>query len=273
MSTRTAGATGCISWPWTRRARRPSLIDSFDGLSAYLGTIGESVYVLTNIAAPHGRIVAIDLARPEPAEWREVVAEGELPIEGASIVDDTLVVSYLEDVKSRIELFALDGASRGTLPLPGIGKVTGFPGDPSKEETFFRFESFDNPGTVFRFRPAESRVDEFHQAATALDTASLVTEQVFYESRDGTRVPMFLVYRKGLVRDGSNPTLLYGYGGFNLDAAAVGPAAARLAGHRRGAGGGQPARRRRVRGGVACGRHPRAQAERTSTISSPQPSG
>jgi prolyl oligopeptidase len=192
------------------------LIDSFDGLSAYLGTIGETVYVLTNIAAPHGRIVAIDLARPEPAAWREVVAEGALPIEGASIVDDTLVVSYLEDVKSRIELFALDGASRGTLPLPGIGKVTGFPGDPSKEETFFRFESFDNPGTVFRFRPAEVRVDEFHQAATALDTASLVTEQVFYESRDGTRVPMFLVHRKGLVRDGSNPTLLYGYGGFNL---------------------------------------------------------
>jgi prolyl oligopeptidase len=191
------------------------LVDSWDGRASYLGTVGETVFVSTNIGAPLGRVVAIDLARPDPAAWRELLPEGELPIEGASLVGETLIIRYLEDARSRVELFALDGSARGAVPLPGIGKVTGMEGDPTRAATFFRFESFDNPGTVFRLHPADGRVAHFHQAVTALDTTALVTEQVFYESADGTRVPMFLVHRKDLERGGANPTLLYGYGGFN----------------------------------------------------------
>lgn len=192
------------------------IVDSWDGLAAYLGTVGNSVYVSTNIGAPHGRIVAIDLDRPAPAYWRDVVAESALPIEGVSLIGETLIVHYLEDAKSRVELFAADGAPRGTLPLPGIGKASGFAGRPTSAETFFQFESFDNPGTVFRYRPADEETEQFHQKATALDTSALVTRQVFYESKDGTRVPMFLVHREGIELDGRNPTMLYGYGGFNI---------------------------------------------------------
>jgi len=192
------------------------LVDSWDGRASYLGTIGDTVYVSTNVGAPRGRVVAIDLARPAPEHWRDVVAESALPIEDVSLVGETLVVHYLEDAKSRVDLFAPDGMPRGTLPLPGIGKVSGFVGTPSSAETFFMFESFDNPGTVFRFRPANAEPEQFHQIATGLDTSSLVTRQVFYESKDGTRVPMFLVHQEGLELDGTNPTMLYGYGGFNV---------------------------------------------------------
>jgi prolyl oligopeptidase len=192
------------------------LVDSWDGRAAYLGTIGDTVYVSTNIGAPRGRVVAIDLANPEPARWRDVVAESKLPMENASLVGRRLIVHYLEDAKSRVDLFDADGTPQGRLPLPGIGKVSGFQGRPTSSETFFIFESFDNPGTVFRYDPSDDRVAEFHQNATALDTSTLVTRQVFYESKDGTRVPMFLVHREGLKPDGANPTMLYGYGGFNV---------------------------------------------------------
>ena len=192
------------------------LVDSWDGVSSYLGTVGDTVYIRTNIGAPNGRVVAIDLDAPGPSAWRDVVPESDLPIESASVVGETVVVHYLEDAKSRVDLFALDGGSRETLALPGIGKVSGFSGSPASTETFFVFESFDNPGTVFNFRPATREVATFHQKSTALDTGALETKQVFYTSKDGTRVPMFIVHRKGVVLDGANPTLLYGYGGFNV---------------------------------------------------------
>jgi prolyl oligopeptidase len=192
------------------------LVDSWDGNSSYLGTVGDTVYVHTNIGAPKGRVVAIDLADPDPAGWRDVVAESELPIEDASIVGETIVVHYLEDARSRVDLFALDGSSRETLALPGIGKVSGFSGSLASTETFFAFESFSNPGTVFHFRPATAEVTTFHQKATALDTDALETRQVFFTSKDGTRIPMFIVHRKGIELDGANPTMLYGYGSFNV---------------------------------------------------------
>jgi prolyl oligopeptidase len=192
------------------------IVDSWDGRATYLGTVGNIVYVRTTIDAPRGRGVAIDLARPDPAHWRDVIAEGALPMEGASLVDETLIVHYLEDAKSRVDLFDVNGSPQGSLPLPGIGKVSGFVGRPTSRETFFLFESFDNPGMVFRFQAGDERVDEFYQKATALVTDSLVTRQVFYPSADGTRVPMFLVHHKDLEPDGNNPTMLYGYGGFNV---------------------------------------------------------
>jgi prolyl oligopeptidase len=192
------------------------VVDTWDGRANYLGSIGDTVYIRTNIGAPRGRIVAIDLGQPRPEHWRDVVAESELPIEGASLVGDELIVHYLEDAKSRIDRYATDGSRRASLPLPGIGKVSGFDGRPTSSETFFAFESFDNPGTIFRYRPGVGQPEQFHQKRSALDTASLVTRQVFYESKDGTRVPMFLVHREGVELDGANPTMLYGYGGFSV---------------------------------------------------------
>ncbi len=190
------------------------LVDSWDGRAIYLGTVGDTVYVHTSIGAPRGRVVAIDLARPAQSHWRDVVAESELPIQGVSLVGEQLIVHYMQDARSRVDLFALDGTPQGELALPGIGKVSGFSGSPESAETFYQFESFDNPGTIYRYRPAAGEVARFHQKSTGLDTSELQTRQVFYESKDSTRVPMFIVHRSGIALDGRNPTMLYGYGGF-----------------------------------------------------------
>jgi len=190
------------------------LVDSWDGRAAYLGTIGDVVYLSTNIGAPRGRVVAIDLNDLE--HWHDVVPETELPMEDVSIVGDQLIVHYLDDAKSRVDLFALDGSNRRTMALPGIGRVAGFTGSPRSKETFFSFESFTNPGTVFRFRAEDAVATPFYQKRTSLETDTLVTSQVFYASTDGTRIPMFIVHREGVELDGRNPTMLYGYGGFNV---------------------------------------------------------
>jgi prolyl oligopeptidase len=210
-------ANGIYLLPLNESGAEPlRLVDGWDGRATYLGTVGETVFIQTNVGAARGRVVAVDLDAPKPSSWREVIAESEWPMESASLVGETLIVHYLEHARSRVETFATDGTPRGAVELPGIGKVSGFEGDPTKQETFARFESFTDPGRVLRYRPADGQLELFHAAQSALDTDSLVTEQVFFESRDGTRVPMFLVHRKGLARDGNNPTLLYGYGGFNI---------------------------------------------------------
>ena len=190
------------------------LVDSWDGRASYLGTIGDTVYLATNIGAPRGRVVAANLA--DPGHWHDVVPESALPMESVSLVGDQLIVHYLEDAKSRVDLFALDGSNRRTLGLPGIGRVSGFTGSPRSTETFFSFQSFTNPGTVLRFQVEDAAVTPFYQKRTALETDTLVTRQVFYTSKDGTRVPMFIVHREGVELDGMNPAMLYGYGGFSV---------------------------------------------------------
>jgi prolyl oligopeptidase len=192
------------------------LVDSWNGTVSYLGSIDGRFVLKTDIGAPLGRIVAVDPDRPGEGGWVDLVAEARFAIEDAVIAGDQLIVHYLQDAHSRIDVFALDGSAAGGIALPGIGKVAALSGTPGDPEIFVRYESFTNPGAILRYRPADGETDLFHQARTTLDTGSLVTEQVFYESADGTRVPMFLVHRAGLVRDATQPTLLYGYGGFNL---------------------------------------------------------
>jgi len=192
------------------------LVDSWNGTVSYLGTLDGRFVLRTDIGAPRGRIVAVDPASPAPEDWAELVAESGDAIHDAVLVGERIVVHYLRDARSRLDVFTGGGAPAGSLPLPGIGKVADdLSAGPEKTELFLRFEGFTNPGAILRYAVEDGRTEPFHQAETILDTRSLVTDQVFYESADGTRVPMFLVHREGLVRDGSNPTLLYGYGGFN----------------------------------------------------------
>ena len=191
------------------------VVDSWDGTVAYLGSHAGRLILHTNIGAPRGRIVAVDPARPGRDEWVDLVPEGRFAIEAASRVGERIVVHYLQDAHSRLETFGLDGTPAGSIPLPGMGKVGDLHGGAGNTEIFFRYESFTNPGAVYRYRTGAATTELFHQAETVLDTHGLVTGQVFFDSADGTRVPMFLVHREGMARDGSNPTLLYGYGGFN----------------------------------------------------------
>ncbi|HUK20231.1 MAG TPA: prolyl oligopeptidase family serine peptidase [Gemmatimonadales bacterium] len=193
------------------------LLDGFDASYVFLGNDGPEFYFLTDRDAPRKRIIAIDTGSPEPEHWIEIVPQGADVIDGAMMIHNSFVLNYLHDAHSRLVVAGLDGGGRGEIPLPGLGSVTTITGERGGDEMFFAFTSFLHPTTIFRHDFASGNTEVFKAASIAFDPGAYETEQVFYHSKDGTRIPMFLTYKKGLVRDGANPTLLYGYGGFNIN--------------------------------------------------------
>jgi prolyl oligopeptidase len=191
-----------------------AVLDAWDALYGYLGNDGSTFFVQTTKDAPRSRIVAIDLSVPAAANWKTVVAEADETLEQASYVGGRFVAQYLKDARAAVRVFDRTGAPARDVALPGIGSVGGFGGHHDRTETFFSFVSFTSPVAIYRFDVATGQAETFRQATVPADLARFETKQVFYASKDGTRVPMFLVHRKGLALDGNNPTLLYGYGGF-----------------------------------------------------------
>lgn len=192
------------------------LLDDFDAGYHLVGNDGPVVYFWTDLDAPRGRLIAIDTRRPGRGGWRTVVPQGKDVLTGVTVVHDTFVAEYLEDAHSALRLFAKDGASLGAIELPALGSVGGVTGKPDDPELFFAFTSYLYPTTIYR-RDMTSGTTEVFQAPTLdFDVSGYETEQVFYTSKDGTRVPMFVTHRKGIPMDGSNPAYLYGYGGFNI---------------------------------------------------------
>ncbi|HUO79804.1 MAG TPA: prolyl oligopeptidase family serine peptidase [Steroidobacteraceae bacterium] len=192
------------------------LLDRWDGRYDYLGNRGREFYFATTAGAPHGRIVAVDLDAPEPEHWRTLVAEAPETIDHARYVGGEFVVAYLRDAHSLLRVYRGDGSGGEELALPGIGQVAGLNGRARDAAAYFAYTDFLTPHAIYRYEVAARRLELVHRPGTALDPALYVTEQVQYASRDGTRVPMFLTHRRDMVRDGRRPTLLYGYGGFNL---------------------------------------------------------
>ncbi len=182
---------------------------------SYLGNQGTRFIWSTNNGAPRQRIVAMDIANPSAVT--EIVPEDAATMNGASIVGSRLIVSYLVDAKSEVRSFTLDGRRTGTIQLPGIGSTSGFRGDPDESETFYSFVSYNRPPTVYRYDSASGQSSIFAQPELTFDPANYEVRQVFFSSKDGTRVPMFVVSRRGAPA-GPRPTLLYGYGGFNSSA-------------------------------------------------------
>jgi prolyl oligopeptidase len=180
----------------------------------YIGNRGTTFYWRTNSGAARQRIVTADITRPV-AEAREIVPEDAATLDGASIIGNQLVAEYLVDAKSEIRTFDLNGRRTGAVALPGIGSATGFQGHSESTETFYAFASYNRPPTVYRYDSATGQSSVFAQPELAFDPDNYEVRQVFFNSRDGTRVPMFLVHRKDLDRARPQPTLLYGYGGFN----------------------------------------------------------
>ncbi|MEM7349399.1 MAG: prolyl oligopeptidase family serine peptidase [Acidobacteriota bacterium] len=177
---------------------------------------GDELLLLTTLEAPNGRIVAVDLDRPGPDHWRELVPEHEAAvIRDVSVAAERLAVSYLEKAATRIELFDFTGASRGDLELPGIGSAS-LRTEPGRSEAFLRFESFNEPRSIYRVDLATGDRSLWARPDVPVDPDEIVVEQVFYPSKDGTEVPMFIAHRKGLQRNGKNPTMLSGYGGFSV---------------------------------------------------------
>ena len=178
---------------------------------------GGLVLMHTDKGAPNGRIVRIDPAHPAPENWKDVVAERAEPIERAATGGGRLFVSYMKDVTARVHVHALDGTFESDVALPGLGTVEGFKADPDAAFVFFTFTSFTEPSTLYRYDIGERTSTVFRASELpGFDRSAFETRQVFVTSTDGTRVPMFLVHRKGIAANGSNPVLMYGYGGFNV---------------------------------------------------------
>ena len=212
-----------LYWLDLEDSRRPRvqgkvvrMLDDFDASYSAVGNDGPVFYVLTDRDAPRKRVVAVDTRRPDRAHWREVIPQGEDVIDAVQIIHDRFVVNSLHDAHSRLRLFSMDGRLERELALPTLGAVSTITGERRDTEMFYAFTSFLYPTTIFRYDFPSAGTSVFKAPTLDFDPSRYATEQVFYRSKDGTRVPMFLTHRKGIPLDGSNPTYLYGYGGFNI---------------------------------------------------------
>jgi prolyl oligopeptidase len=192
------------------------LLKDFDADYSFIDNIEATFYFRTDLKAPRGRVIAIDLAKPARTEWREVLPETQDRLQGASLVNNQLVASYLKDAHTEVKIFGLDGKLVRRVELPGIGTAGGFSGKRHETETFYAFTGFTAPTTIYRYDLKTGTSSVFRQPKVDFDPALFETKQIFYASKDGTRVPMFITHKKGLKLDGRNPTLLYGYGGFDI---------------------------------------------------------
>ncbi len=192
------------------------LLADFDASYSFVGNDGPVFWIQTDLEAPRGRLVAIDLRRPERSHWREVIRQAAQTLEEVSVVGERLLARYLEDARSRVKLFHLDGRPAGEIALPGLGTAAGFSGERGDRETFYSFESFTAPPAIYRHDLETGASRPVWRPRLSFDPDAYETRQVFYRSKDGTRVPMLLSHRKGLRSPGQAPALLFGYGGFNL---------------------------------------------------------
>lgn len=192
------------------------LVTSFDKDYSVIGNKDNILYVLTNQNAPKYRLVAIDMNNPDVENWTDIIPERKDVLQSCSYIGNRLIAGFLKDAYDVFEVFDTDGKFLHNVKFPGIGSVAGFGGETDDNETFYTFTSFNYPPVIFKYNIAENISEVFYSTEVDFDGSLYETEQVFFKSKDGTKVPMFIVYKKGLKRDGKNPTILYGYGGFNI---------------------------------------------------------
>jgi prolyl oligopeptidase len=192
------------------------LIEGFDHDYTLVGNVGDELFFRTNKDAPRNRLIALDVDNPEPENWREIIEQEEDVLDGVSLVGGRIIADYMQDAQTVVKVFDPDGNQTGTVNLPGIGTAYGFNGKFDDPETFFSYTSYDTPTTVNRLDVSTGEVTVFRKPDVDFDSDDYVVKQVFFESKDGTRVPMFISHRKDIEIDGNTPTMLYGYGGFNI---------------------------------------------------------
>jgi len=192
-------------------------LNEFDAAYSVVGNDGDIFYVLTNNGAPRYKLVAISRSNPSPAAWRTLIPEapGTDVLDGVTMVNDRFVTSWMTDAHTTMRLYSRAGEKLADLALPAIGTVSAFSGKRSHTEGFYAFTSYTYPTTVYRYDFSKGASTVFKRPVVDFDAAKYETVQVFYPSKDGTKIPMFLTYRKGLAKNGQHPTYLYGYGGFN----------------------------------------------------------
>jgi prolyl oligopeptidase len=192
------------------------LLPAGDAAYHLIGNDGATFWFQTDLKAPLGRLIAIDTTQPLPPKPNELIAESQDKLEGVSLVSEHFVAEYLHNARSLVKLFKLDGSPDGEIGLPAIGSAGGFTGKRADRETFYSFTSYTTPTTIYRYDFETRKSAPLFTPKVKFNPNDYTTEQVFYTSADGTKVPMFVSYKKGLQKNGQNPTYLYGYGGFDI---------------------------------------------------------
>jgi putative prolyl endopeptidase len=178
-------------------------------------TVGDNIYLLTNDGAPRGRVMVADIHKPGFKDWKELIGESKGVLEDVQFADDKLVLTYSQNASTHLYVYSLEGKELNEIKLPTVGRA-GFSGERGQKECFYSFASFTVPGTIYQYDMAQNKSTVYTEPKVKFDLGKYTTEQVFFISKDGTHVPMFLTYRKGLKHNGKNPVLIYGYGGFNI---------------------------------------------------------
>ncbi len=192
------------------------LLNEFDAAYNFIDNVGSVFYLHSDLKAPRYRVIAIDVTKPDRKDWREIIPEGEHKLDSVSCVGGQILCKSLQDARSAMKAYDLDGRLIREIELPGIGTVGGFGGKRADKITHYAFTSFTTPGAIYHYDVASGRSTLWKQPKVDFDASPYETKQVFVKSRDGTKVPMFIVHKKGIKLDGTNATLLYGYGGFDI---------------------------------------------------------
>ncbi|MFM7405479.1 MAG: prolyl oligopeptidase family serine peptidase [Cuspidothrix sp.] len=192
------------------------LINKFEADYSFIDNDETVFYFRTDLNAPKGKVIAIDIQNPTSENWQEIIPQAVETLESVSILNNQFVADYLQDAHSQIKMFDLEGNFIREVELPGIGSATGFSGKRDNTETFYSFTSFTTPGTIYRYDMKTGKSEIFRQPQVDFNADDYETKQIFYSSKDGTKLPMFITHKKGIKLDGNNPTYLYGYGGFNI---------------------------------------------------------
>ncbi|WP_206367974.1 prolyl oligopeptidase family serine peptidase [Sphingobacterium psychroaquaticum] len=192
-----------------------AVVDNMDKNHSIIDNEGSKLFIYTELSAPNGRVVTTDFAQPQPANWTDLIKETDQVL-SASIGGGKIFANYLKDATSLVKQYSRDGKMEREIELPGIGSAAGFGAKRNDKDLYYSFTNYVNPGTIYKYTIADGKSEVYKKSAINFDPSQYESKQVFYTSKDGTKVPMIITYKKGIKLDGTNPTMLYGYGGFNI---------------------------------------------------------
>lgn len=197
-------------------AKVVELIKEWEAEFDFIDNDGTTFWFRTDLDAPRYRVIAVDITKPEKTNWKEIIPQTADVLQGIGAVGQKFAANYLKDAHTQVKIYDLTGKAVRDVELPGVGSAGGFGGRREENETFYSYTSFTDPGTIYRYEMDSGKSSVYRQAKVDFNPADYESRQIFYKSKDGTKVPMFITHRKGLKRDTTNPVLLYGYGGFNI---------------------------------------------------------
>jgi prolyl oligopeptidase len=219
ISDRGSGKKGNALWVRDLKKKETAfkpVIESFDDTWSLIDNVGGKLLLATNHNAPNQRIVMVDPDKPQEAEWKTMVPERAYTLDGAATGGGKLFVTYTRDVAHRVVVFSLNGKEESEIVLPTLGTTSGLSGNADDKVLFYTFTSFTFPTNIYKYDIQARKSELYRSSEVKFNPNDYETRQIFYTSKDGTRVPMFITHKKGIMLDGNNPTLLYGYGGFNV---------------------------------------------------------